>query len=171
MYLRHLVFLLGGLALVIFYQTTDRQNVTLLPPATPQLTQPAIIFPDYVSEDRIIDIFVPDETNQQTRFQIQFQVSTLILCFFAGWAVRRLMSQFRNIILSFLGLFIIFLFILVYMGLLEAVLNFGRFLDVVPLFRFVIGKVGAAPCVAFFLGLLLGGKRMPSARPRPQGGY
>lgn len=171
MYLRHLVFLLGGLALVSFYQTTDRQNVLLPPSPTPQLTQPTIIFPDNVAEDKLLDILVPGDTNPETRFLIQFQLSTLILCFFAGLAVRRLMSQFRNIILSFLGLFIIFLFVLVYSGLLETVMNFGRLLDIVPLIRFLVSKAGAAPCIAFVLGFFLGGKRMPSVRPRPQGGY
>jgi hypothetical protein len=172
MHLRHLIIVLGVLALIGMYQTPDLRNVLALPPEQPQLSQPSIIFPDHASDDELLKFFVPGDKNRETRDFIQFQASTLILSFFAGWALRRLMSQFKGIILSFLGLFIIFLFILVYLGFMETVLNFGRLLDVAPFLSFLVARIGVLPCIAFVLGFLVGSKRSPRpTRPQVQGGY
>lgn len=96
--------------------------------------------------------------NPDTRHSLKKILNKIVIFILAGWAFGRLFMQFRRIIVFFLGLFIIFNFVLMLSGVVSLKIQWD---DMEPIFQAVkmmLINIGFLSFMSILIGLWIGVK-------------
>lgn len=168
MRLSHFLILVGGLALYLYVGMEPMNDLGMQTHNYSQPKSDVFFLNEPYRDETVLELINLNGGRIHLSAELQAKISSIILCFLAGWALGRLLMQFKGIILSFIGLFILFNFFLLQTEVVIPIFNFSVLGKIFPLLKACITKMGFISFMSLLAGAWFGGRRFQRTKPQVQ---